>query len=209
MINAASLSKMQELGTSENRIDERRSNRADLVTLIFNNTFAISNRIKGKIIKSNPPREHSSIRNLARSGPPRRRFRQNENATMGVGTLIIFIAMVIIAAIAAGIMLYAGSLLRDDARGVLDTTTDSITSGIDVVTIIGDRNEDGNDSTMVRARFPKKENNKPLRGSIESVVVTPDGESPLMMKLTWNSGVDLELRSGPGYGYEGGKDISF
>jgi len=192
MIKRARLSNFSVLKKKENPNGERRSNRADLVTLIFNKIFAMDRGPSGKEIKTNPLGEHRSMRKTARTGFARTRFRQNEKASMGVGTLIIFIAMVIIAAIAAGIMLYAGSLLRDDARGVLDTTTDSITAGLDVVSIIGDRNENGNDSTMVRVRFPKKEAKDPLAGSIESVVVTPDGVSPLSMEITWNSGADLD-----------------
>ena len=187
------LPKVQDIIKKEDLNSETRSNRADHVTLIFKNIFSMDHGHNGKGIQKNPSLEQRSKGKLERSRFVRRRFRQNEKATMGVGTLIIFIAMVIIAAIAAGIMLYAGSLLRDDARGVLDTTTDSITAGLDVVTIIGDRNENGNDSTMVRARFPKKETKEPLRGSFESVTVTPDGAaSPLYMELTWNSGVDLD-----------------
>ena len=111
---------------------------------------------------------------------------------MGVGTLIIFISMVIIAAMAAGIMLYSGNLLRNDAREMLDDTTDALTEGLEVVSVIGDRNENGNDSTIIRARFPKRDPYKPLPGTLESVKVTPDGTSPLKMELTWTSGVDLE-----------------
>ncbi len=192
MIFRADLVKIPDSINNEKKFDERRSNRADLVTLIFNNIYSRGNDpiIGGRKNKSSMV--HCSTKVIARTNSKRARFRQNEKATMGVGTLIIFIAMVIIAAIAAGIMLYAGSLLRNDARGVLEDTTDSITAGLDVVTIIGDRNENGNDSTMIRTRFPKRESYEPLRGSIESVWVTPDGVSPLYVKLTWNSGVDLD-----------------
>ena len=111
---------------------------------------------------------------------------------MGVGTLIIFISMVIIAAMAAGIMLYSGNLLRNDAREMLDDTTDALTEGLEVISVIGDRNENGNDSTIIQARFPKKDPYKPLPGTLESVKVTPDGTAPLKMELTWTSGVDLD-----------------
>jgi len=113
-------------------------------------------------------------------------------AAMGVGTLIIFIAMVVIAAMAAGVMMFAGLGLRDRTQEVVDESTNFITKGIEIITIVGDRNENGNDSTIMTLRFPDRDSEKPLQGRLLSVSVSPDGEAPLRMELAWNSGVDLD-----------------
>ena len=172
---------------------ERRSNRADRVTL-FNRFLSGKNTKATEKTEVNPaPGIHKTRVLKTTNGISKvSRFRRDEKAAMGVGTLTIFIAMVVIAAIAAGVMLYAGQQMKDSTNQALEGSTNSITKGLTIVSIIGDRNENGNDSTVLRASFPKKDPWDPLPGVLESVEVTPDGVSPLRMTLTWTSGEDLD-----------------
>ncbi len=64
---------------------------------------------------------------------------RNETADIGVGTLIIFIAMVLVAAVAATLLIYTTGALQQKA---IKTSTEAVTqvsSNIVVVNVIGDR----------------------------------------------------------------------
>jgi len=56
---------------------------------------------------------------------------------MGVGTLIIFIAVILIAAIAASVLITTGGSLQQKALITGSQTEESIASGVEAVTVVG------------------------------------------------------------------------
>lgn len=63
----------------------------------------------------------------------------NEMADIGVGTLIIFIAMVLVAAVAATVLIYSTGVLQQKATFAAKDAPAQITSNIMIVNVIGDR----------------------------------------------------------------------
>ncbi len=61
----------------------------------------------------------------------------NERGLIGIGTLIVFIAMVIVAAVASGVLINTATALQGQARDTSRSTMRQVASGIRVLTING------------------------------------------------------------------------
>jgi len=66
-------------------------------------------------------------------------LKYNERGDIGVGTLIIFIAMVLVAAVAATVLIYATGSLQQKATKTSKEATQQISSNIVVEQVLGDR----------------------------------------------------------------------
>ncbi|MFA4957005.1 MAG: archaellin/type IV pilin N-terminal domain-containing protein [Candidatus Methanoperedens sp.] len=66
-------------------------------------------------------------------------LKDNERGDIGVGTLIIFIAMVLVAAVAATVLIYTTGSLQQKATKTSKEATQQISSNIIVEQVLGDR----------------------------------------------------------------------
>ncbi|MCZ7398468.1 MAG: hypothetical protein O8C62_02110 [Candidatus Methanoperedens sp.] len=64
---------------------------------------------------------------------------KNEEADIGVGTLIIFIAMILVAAVAATVLIYSTGTLQQKAIKTSKEATMQVSSNILVERVVGDR----------------------------------------------------------------------
>ncbi len=69
--------------------------------------------------------------------------RKNEEGLIGVGALIVFISIVIISAVAAGLLINSSLSLQQQARASTEETISQITSGINVIDAKGRTNANG------------------------------------------------------------------
>ncbi len=116
---------------------------------------------------------------------------QDEEADVGIGTLIIFIAIVLVAAIAASLILYAAALLQEQAERTADDAVSEVAGGLTVVNIAGDRNPDGEASTIVSGYMPVTDNQAPIGGILWNVTASADGTSVLGVALNWTPANDF------------------
>lgn len=115
---------------------------------------------------------------------------RDEEADIGIGTLIIFIAIVLVAAIAASLILYAAALLQEQAERTVDDAVSEVSGGLCVVNVAGDRNPDGLSSSIVSGYMPFTDDQAPMGGILWEVAASPDGTSPLRMTINWTSAND-------------------
>ncbi|OYR58659.1 archaellin/type IV pilin N-terminal domain-containing protein [Halorubrum halodurans] len=62
---------------------------------------------------------------------------EEERGQVGIGTLIVFIAMVLVAAIAAGVLINTAGFLQTQAEATGEESTAQVTNNVDVVSAVG------------------------------------------------------------------------
>ena len=71
----------------------------------------------------------------------------NDRGQVGIGTLIVFIAMVLVAAIAAGVLINTAGFLQSQAEATGQESTDLVSERIDVTSTVGIVNETNGSSS--------------------------------------------------------------
>jgi flagellin-like protein len=70
-------------------------------------------------------------------------FQIGKKAAQGIGTLIIFIALILVAAVAAGVLIQTASALQSKSLDVGRQSQEKITTDLDVVQVFADDTSDG------------------------------------------------------------------
>ncbi len=119
----------------------------------------------------------------------KKNYRTSEEGDIGIATLILFIAIIIVAAIASSLIIYVGVTLREQGEKVAADAVSQITSSLRVLNILGDRDTDGMDSNIISVRTPiHMDQNAPTDGFIKNVTVYQT--NPLSVKIEWSSATD-------------------
>ena len=67
---------------------------------------------------------------------------ENDRGQVGIGTLIVFIAMVLVAAIAAGVLINTAGFLQSQAEETGEESTDEVSNQIQVQSLVGEGDAD-------------------------------------------------------------------
>lgn len=65
------------------------------------------------------------------------KFKEDEDAAIGIGTLIVFIAMILVAAVAASVIIQTSETLQNRANAVAKQTIREVSSGMQIVDLTG------------------------------------------------------------------------
>ena len=100
-------------------------------------------------------------------------FTDKDRAQVGIGTLIVFIAMVLVAAIAAGVLINTAGMLQSSAEQTAEDSTAQVTDGLQVFSVIG---EDDGTGTQLES-IDLIVGTAPGAGNIDLTRVTIQGEA--------------------------------
>jgi flagellin-like protein len=75
----------------------------------------------------------------------------DDRGQVGIGTLIVFIALVLVAAIAAGVLINTAGFLQSQAEQTGQESTDQVSNNIQLVTAEGEANQANGEYTLVNA----------------------------------------------------------
>jgi flagellin-like protein len=73
----------------------------------------------------------------------------DERGQVGIETLIIFIAMILVAAVAAGVLINTAGFLQNKAKATSDDSTEQVSNQIIVISAIGDVGSSGENVTSL------------------------------------------------------------
>jgi len=123
-------------------------------------------------------------------------FNDNDRGQVGIGTLIVFIAMVLVAAIAAGVLINTAGLLQSQAEATGEESSEQVVDRVQISTVTGSTiNASGSDNERLNLteltvfRSPGADDIDLKNGIIE---VFANGESDT---LTFNGTDDSDVAS--------------
>ena len=104
-------------------------------------------------------------------------FENEERGQVGIGTLIIFIAMVLVAAVAAGVLVNTSGLLQSQAEDTSSDAQAQVSNQIDVVSATGLVDSSNDDIDTVTLVVKKSPGSDPIDLAEATIEYTSDSES--------------------------------
>nr|P27803.1 RecName: Full=Flagellin B1; Flags: Precursor [Methanococcus voltae]AAA73074.1 flagellin [Methanococcus voltae] len=107
-------------------------------------------------------------------------FLSNKKGASGIGTLIVFIAMVLVAAVAASVLINTSGFLQQKASTTGKESTEQVASGLQVTGVTGVNSTDSENITHIVAYITPKAGSSAIDLSQAKLFVTYNGVSAVL-----------------------------
>ena len=138
----------------------------------------------------------------------KRKFKKDEKAAVGIGTLIVFIAMVLVAAVAASVLISTAEHLQSKAKSVGTQTIAEVSSGLAIEQITGYTNEDRTKIEYLAFTIRPRAGTTDLDLELCTISVLYDNLTILTLNASLVQPVNLDGKSVFYTPVEAGSDIS-
>jgi flagellin-like protein len=115
---------------------------------------------------------------------------------VGIGTLIIFIAMVLVAAVAAGVLVNTSGLLQSQAQDTGADAQAQVSNQIDVVSATGEDNGSNGSIDQLRLVVKKSPGSDPIDLNEATIQYTSDSDSMTLTQGGTSSTFDVNSVAG-------------
>lgn len=112
----------------------------------------------------------------------RYRMNEEEEGLMGIGTLIIFISMILVAAVAAGVLINTAYELQQQAENTGDQAVRDVSTGFKVKSAYGFTSSSGNNITSIKLKVGLV-SGSPAQNLSQTVIEVNSGNK--IVDLTW------------------------
>lgn len=112
--------------------------------------------------------------------PHRKHLKKDEAAEIGIGTMIVFIAAILVAAIAAGVLINTAMKLQSKSQQTGNEATQNVASALSIMRVDGLRSEDTGDVDQLDVTVQLAAGAEPVDLS-KLVILVDDGQSQVQL----------------------------
>jgi len=130
--------------------------------------------------------------NLFRVGRGHTMFETENRGQVGIGTLIVFIAMVLVAAIAAGVLINTAGLLQAQAQQTGEETTAEVSDIFQINKVVGSETTGNGELDVLNASVRLSSGSDPINVSKASYTIETGGNATVVDgNANKNDGIEL------------------